>query len=359
MGQESGSIEVKSDDSLDLKLGSAASVAAGEARAPVDGDAPSIVIGADGADGLELKLSPERTNSSSPSGRSGGDSTSMVDLGEDLMDRTAVISRPSRAPVLAPEGAIGGAAAGLSEEPDSFTFSIEPESLSATPLPEPALISPVGNPVVSEGELLAPDLHSAADLPESASGEAGASVDFEPEVKSRFEHELQEPEFLSGAGRDRELSVMWKALVREFDIQGEWEGFQEAAGHLDQSDRVDLGISYLDMGLYQSALREFEFVRGQDPCHSDAVVPLQAQALIHLGRPFDALAALESVLGDPDLCALPESLLISELRYWAARSCEELGRTVDSVLWYRLVVEADPVHRDALIRLGRLTGARK
>ena len=369
MGQDSGSIELKSEEVLDLKLGAAPSVAADGDPASIQTHGPGVEIAVDPAPDLELKLSPERV--ANPKAAGGAeDATSVVDLGEDLLERTAVISRPGRsAPLDAsskielPESMASAVSIGMSPDPIARELPSEAEGVSdfSTPAPERNsevlghsvalnhVVEAVSPGAVTRGERISNGVPS----PKPISTEELA---FDSAVMSRFEHQLIDPEFPLDSARGHEISALWESLVREFGGDAEWDGFVESGIPRNQGDRVDLGISYLEMGAYHAALREFEAVRREDPCQSNAVVPLQAQALLHLGRPFEALSGLESVLGDPDIKNSSDGFLRSELQYWAARCCEALGRNVDAALWLQLVVESDSDHRDAQARLRGLSG---
>jgi len=370
MGKDSGSIELKSEEVLDLKLGAAPSVAAAGTAPFAQSGGPGIEIGVDAGADLELSLSPERIVPSSLSAGGAVESTSVVDLGEDLLDRTAVISRSSLSSP--PNELAAPDRPGSTADSDAFEMSLDAVTEESLPVNGGAvgLLAPnayqstngadSGSAVAFSGELLPHDplegSESISAIRTSGEQVASQKPDVESSILSRFEHELIEPDFPSESENDREITALWDALVREFGSDAEWDGFLDSGAPRSQGDRVDLGISYLEMGIYHAALREFEAVRREDPCNSSAIVPLQAQALLRLGRPFDALAVLESVLGDPDLNTTPEGFLKSELQYWAARCCEVLGRTVDASLWFQLVAESDPDYRDTLSRLRVLSG---
>jgi hypothetical protein len=366
MGQDSESIELKSEEELDLRLGAAASVSAAGSRSPAASDAVGIEIAQEGDPGLELSLSPVRPAASSEA----GEHTSVFDQGDDLVEKTAVISRgrpalPTALPSADADRPVlpGAASSGLDDGPynlgEDAGIDIIQESLAAndpsrTERPERAVDG--GGPLLSADGLVT-DAGGSVSMQDrepppvtSAAGESG---------QTPLPPGLEDPGFNSGTVDSREIDSLWRSLISEFQLDESQSGGLIWSSREGAVDRVDLGISLLEMGLHDSALREFRQERMLSPIDSIAIVPLEAQALLGLNRAFEAVSLLESHLGASDSDGELPAELRFELLYWMARSCEALERDADALIWLKLLQESAPQYRDVEQRLRSLGGALK
>ncbi len=116
-------------------------------------------------------------------------------------------------------------------------------------------------------------------------------------------------------------------------------------------DRVDLGIGFLEMGLYELAIRQFEAASRLSADSSVEeqlqILGLIAQAMVESGKFYDALVAVQSRLKDSEI----SQILKLDLFYWSARAYEGLHRRDESRQWYLKVKELDPYYRDIQDRL--------
>jgi hypothetical protein len=313
---------------------------------------PSIEISTDESVDLELHLSPERKKHINAAAVAKGpqsvpvDSTSMVDLGDDLLDKTAVISREALKNDRSPTPEVVSPATPAQPDLPVATLNISGASVRGLSSEDPAesFTAPVRDP------------DRAAVLDEPEPPEAAPAAGLSPDVGLSPKGDL-EPNWA-------EIDEIWRRLASEFELQ-EMELSSSSQGQLQLrrsdagektsvDDHIALGISFLEMGLFSQALSELERARAMDPLGCAAVVPLQVQALLKLGRTLEGLALIESVIGDPDYAPNDEARphpLRAELLYWAARCCEELKRNGDALSWFRLLLESDPLHRDGEQRL--------
>ena len=113
-------------------------------------------------------------------------------------------------------------------------------------------------------------------------------------------------------------------------------------------DRLDLGIAFTEMGLYELAIRQFRAAQKSADFTFPATA-LLAYVVILGGRAYEALLTMESTLGDSDLSPL-EKL---EVVYLSGRANENLKRFELAIQWYREVHSIDPDYRDHRERLLR------
>jgi tetratricopeptide (TPR) repeat protein len=134
---------------------------------------------------------------------------------------------------------------------------------------------------------------------------------------------------------------------------------RELAGFAEQMDRrfaassvierVDIGIAFLEMGLFEVAIRQFQSAvarldsEGGAPNERVSATSLLAYALISGGRAFDATLELQGLLADDDLS---REMKIEPL-YLMARAYEALGRLDVARALFKQVIEIDPKYRDA------------
>jgi tetratricopeptide (TPR) repeat protein len=128
------------------------------------------------------------------------------------------------------------------------------------------------------------------------------------------------------------------------------------------TERMDLGIAFLEMGLYTLAVRHFraaasrlkfeDIEASQDLLLS--ATGLLAYALILGGRAFDATIALQPLLSDSELKAERKLDLI----YLMGRAQECLDKRELAAQWYGQAAEIEPHYRDVHERLRALWAGR-
>lgn len=115
---------------------------------------------------------------------------------------------------------------------------------------------------------------------------------------------------------------------------------------LSSRDRTDVGIAFLEMGLYALAARQFE-VASRDPVSGLPASALRAQALILAGSPFEATLCLEPILGDADLEDEDKIHFI----YLMGAACEKLRKRDTARARYLQVYALNPGYRDVAERV--------
>lgn len=163
-------------------------------------------------------------------------------------------------------------------------------------------------------------------------------------------------------GMDRELAFDQKPL--EFSLFQDADAMQAYAFRLDRSmrgasprDRMDLGVGFMEMGLYDLAIRQF---RAADQAIRDAENPdfelersalcLLAQALIGANRFYEAILSLERMIMDGEISKKEKT----ELFYLMGRAQESLEKPEIAAQWYQQAIESQPNYRDTRERLKKL-----
>lgn len=119
-------------------------------------------------------------------------------------------------------------------------------------------------------------------------------------------------------------------------------------------DRMDVGVAFYEMGLFDLACRQFELAARDSDSHAQATV-LLAQTLVDADKPFEATLKLEPILEDAELTA--EQKLDS--MYLMARAYEQMNRTEQALQWYAQVSRVDSNYRDIPDRLKRILRKRQ
>ena len=152
-----------------------------------------------------------------------------------------------------------------------------------------------------------------------------------------------------------------RAAMEKFGIRMD-EDFASASAE----DRVDLGIAFLEMGLHDLAVRHFGAavqrlaregsVACGDPGPLISATGLLAYAYILANRPFEGAMVMQTLLADAEL---PHDRKL-DLLYLMGRAQEAMSNLSVACDWYRQVVELEPRYRDVDERLKSLAkpGAR-
>lgn len=124
---------------------------------------------------------------------------------------------------------------------------------------------------------------------------------------------------------------------------------QKAIGDEDYQSHYDLGISYLDLGLYDEALAEF----GVSRKNSDLAlrsIELAGRCFIEKG---DVDLAIEELKAGLEVEGHSEDEYLG-LRYNLAMAYEKIGQTDDACKCYEQICNTNPGYRDAGARLDEL-----
>ena len=152
------------------------------------------------------------------------------------------------------------------------------------------------------------------------------------EIVRQLDEELR----LGIAGNEVDLSEFKKQV--ELQTRG-----------LGARDRLDLGIGFLEMGLHEIALMQFQSA-ASDSGLGRIARSLEAAAQVAIGKYYEAMSAIEPFLGDQELHDHEKI----DLFYLMGRACEGLGKPDEARFWYNHVVRVDEGYRDTRIRVGRL-----
>ncbi|MBI3535880.1 MAG: hypothetical protein HY072_10400 [Deltaproteobacteria bacterium] len=118
---------------------------------------------------------------------------------------------------------------------------------------------------------------------------------------------------------------------------------------LSVKDRLDIGIAFLEMGLYDIAANQFQIAKRSEECRIVAT-SLLAYAFIKAEKSFEATQQLEPVLGDHEI-DIKDKI---NLMYLMARACEEMQKLDNAYSWYEQVSKIDSYYRDVSHRMKQL-----
>jgi tetratricopeptide (TPR) repeat protein len=160
----------------------------------------------------------------------------------------------------------------------------------------------------------------------------------------------------SGEAREPQLSLFKdRASMDAFGAQ-----MDRDFGGRPAPERIDLGVAFLEMGLYDLSVRHFQAAVNslvleelKEGGVSDALLAatgLLAYALVLGGRAFEATHKLQDLLNDADV-ERPRKL---DLIYLMGRACEAMGKRAESRQWYSQAGEIDPGYRDIQERLRKI-----
>ncbi|MCM0605243.1 MAG: hypothetical protein KA715_04075 [Xanthomonadaceae bacterium] len=127
---------------------------------------------------------------------------------------------------------------------------------------------------------------------------------------------------------------------------------------LSVKDRIDLGIGFLQMNLYVSAIDHFRIALTQIQKRPESytheiivsVIELLCTAYVEGGEAFDAVLLLEATLSDN---LLPGHMKIG-LMYWMARAQLKVSQKEIAIMWFEEVKKRDSEYRDVEYRLRTL-----
>lgn len=125
-------------------------------------------------------------------------------------------------------------------------------------------------------------------------------------------------------------------------------GIENLCAGASARDRLDLGIGFLELELFEVAIRIFQSTVAMDPFDRRARA-LLATAWIARGSGFEAMMEIEMLISDQ---SVPEEER-TEYGYLAGRAQELLGNIPNAMRWYRAVLQIDSSYRDGVDRLAR------
>ena len=135
------------------------------------------------------------------------------------------------------------------------------------------------------------------------------------------------------------------------------EASLEAGAPSTVQDRIDLGVGFFEMDLFAMALKQWDAAERKlfmldNEVHGQrlSVAALRALALVLLGRPYEAGAAIQPILRDSEVSSESKT----ELFYLMGRAAQAQGNLAGAVSWYAKTAEAAPFYRDARDRLERI-----
>lgn len=314
-------------------------------------------------------------------GQTGG---TQIDLGDDLLEATAL----SRTSVLQPESPIPEITKALRSpgQPSDGSRQLSPEEIhdrvqSARILYNEGLIEEakkrlrqvlIDDPPNAFATQLLGDIHKL-ELKQIFGGsqarrnvyapteepEEDLSVIDADEILFRLDQDLNLGFFESDGA---ESPIAQLAIFGEGDHSKpgkEMEAFalrvERGLRHSTLKDRMDVGIGFLEMGLFDLAARQFRHVHRRARPQLELLVSsaaLLAYALILSGHPFDAEMVLQPVVKDLEVSIVDKL----ELFYLMGRTQEMLGKHEGAAEWYLQVREHDPFYRDIEERLRRIGG---
>lgn len=293
-----------------------------------------------------------------------------IDLGEDLLDaKTAMFQVPGSEPPATPERLpetpelIGLASAGAGPVPPIALEQVSDLLESARILMSEGLLED-SKRLLRRILLTDPSRVDARKLLDSIHELELKQIFGESETprkrvgwrERRVAPEQSAEEVLSGLERDLELGTGdLPSLFRDAaSMQRFGEQMDRDFSSSPASERVDLGIAFLEMGLSDLAARHFRAACATLRHSSDgeslvSATSLLAQALLQGGRAFEATIELQPLLNDVEI-ERPEKL---DLIYLMGRAFEALGKPLEARQWYAQATEIEPGYRDTGDRLRR------
>ncbi|MEO7163283.1 MAG: hypothetical protein ABI041_10225, partial [Bdellovibrionia bacterium] len=292
-----------------------------------------------------------------------------VDLGEDLLEKTAMIPG-----LTAPTAQDPLKVSSPLDIPAGDTGSIEDLLHSAKILVDEGLVEDAKK--ILHQILIVDSTNKAALealggiqkeelkylLREDPTPQRKRPLERNPQVKAKVQ-ELDPEELMRKLDQDLGLGIFAQnvpvALASDlslFQNPEEMEAFtlklekNLAGGNI--QDWVDLGIAFLEMDFYQIAVRLFtgacrkidSEVLGEQ---SVSATGLLALALILLGRPFEAISKLQPLLRDVEIKADQKV----ELYYLMGRTYESLKKMDIALHFYQQVMKIDARYRDVEYRV--------
>lgn len=177
--------------------------------------------------------------------------------------------------------------------------------------------------------------------------EENARASFFQRTKKKPEEQLPEAVLAAlekeiGPGKDPEKVF----FPHPEDQERFLEELEKNCSDASTQDRIDLGVGFLEMELYDVAIHLFRIAMRDEALERKARV-LLATVLIAKGQCFEAMLELEVLIADQSATA-EEKI---DFGYLAGQAQEKLGNYEIAAVWYRAVNGIESGYRDAENRL--------
>ncbi len=264
----------------------------------------------------------------------------VVDLGDDLLEKTAVLTHV----VPSPQGVVGAASSPSIDDDLQSAHILLSEGLTEEAKKVLRRIVMAQPDHVLAQEKLAEIAELELSHLLSAEGRRSRSQGPAPEA-------LDVEAILVALDRDFNLGgVAALSLFQDAKEQKGWAKFSIDLGQrhseLTAQDRIDWGVAFLEMGLLELSIEQFK-AAGRESLPAQALL---AYSLILAERAFDAAMVLEPIVGDSDVSGEEKIHFF----YLMARAQEALGEPGLAQGWYEQVLETDRSYRDCAERIKKL-----
>lgn len=271
------------------------------------------------------------------------DGNTRIDLGEDLLDKTAVsIEVPH--PLLTPTSSVS-----TTDFESARILLNEGMAEEAKKILRKLLIT---NPSYVAAKDLLAEIHEQ-ELKEIFSGASSARKNYAKVIPDSTPPSDTNPDtVIQSLDADHQLGIL-PALLRSDDTMNELITSVDAQlPRMEPHDHIDLGVGFMEMTLYPLAHRQFDLARQAATSPDDllSATTLLAYSYILASKPFDAISCLQSLLNDPEV-AIEDKI---ELFYLMGRSNELIRKSETARTWYEHAAQIDPYYRDIQERLRRL-----
>ena len=266
-----------------------------------------------------------------------GSSGTRIDLGDDLIEKTAVDMPVSFSATTVSSAAIADPTTenarilfseGLLEEAKKILHAVlfqDPRNLPARKLldeiHEKELDQIFGNKTINKASLTASrQLQQTDDVISSLDEALGLGLAARPSL-SLFEESDEIERFIQ-----KTLSTISALALRE---------------------QLDIAIAFLTMGLYEVAQKILEPIVAKDSEHRISGAHLLVYCLMMLDKEYEAIEQCEQILSQSDVPLEQKVHFI----YLEARAYEKIGKKDLAVKFYQETIRIDPDYRDAKNRI--------
>lgn len=144
-----------------------------------------------------------------------------------------------------------------------------------------------------------------------------------------------------------ELGTRQLSIFKDEQALGRFAGkLDKDFEHSSAKELIDLGIAFLEIGLYELAVRQFKQAAERSRPRTDedfvSAACLTAYCLLRSDRPFEAIASMQPVLQD---CEIGTENKV-ELFYLMGQAYELMKKPDLAMQWYDQVRKVDPRYRD-------------
>lgn len=149
---------------------------------------------------------------------------------------------------------------------------------------------------------------------------------------------------------DREVQISSRTTTQEEIIQAAKEQIRKQITEKDSSEHYDLGIAYMEMELYESAIEEFEITLNNPDFFEDSI-RLIYECFSSLGNMQGAISHFESLLELPSLSPLQKETI----RFYLGVAFEDSHDNQKAVEIYENLLDEGYLRADILVqRLAKL-----